>query len=77
MGVSRRQVLGGVAAFSLAPLAGCGPRAAELDVAVIGGGAAGTYGLLMSNCDAGMVEYWKQLAPKSDAEGFAWLRGDT
>lgn len=34
------------------------------------------YGLLMSYSDATSVEYWKQLAPKPDAQGFSWLAGD-
>ncbi|HEV2563068.1 MAG TPA: FAD-dependent oxidoreductase [Rhizomicrobium sp.] len=43
MGLSRRDVLGGTAAFSLTPFLGRTPRAAELDVAIIGGGVAGAY----------------------------------
>jgi monoamine oxidase len=41
--LDRRAVLGGVAAAAFAPLAGCAPRAPDLDVAIVGGGVAGVY----------------------------------
>src|SRR5690348_1069639 len=40
---NRRAVLGGLSATALAPLAGCAPRAPDLDVAIVGGGVAGAY----------------------------------
>jgi len=38
---------------------------------------ANGYGLLMSYCDSGSVEYWKELVgpAKPDAAGFQWLSG--
>jgi monoamine oxidase len=43
MTVSRRRILGGAAALSLAGLPGRAAPQAELDVAIIGGGVAGSY----------------------------------
>jgi len=43
MSFSRRRFLGAASAFSLAPIAARAARSSDLDVAIIGGGAAGTY----------------------------------
>jgi monoamine oxidase len=43
MNFSRRRFLGAVSAFSLVPSAARTARPSDLDVAIIGGGAAGTY----------------------------------
>lgn len=39
--------------------------------------AANGFGMLMMYCDAGTVEYWKELAPAAGAGGFQWLAGDS
>src|SRR5690348_5652762 len=43
MDFNRRRFLGAVSAFSLSPIAARSTQSVDLDVAIIGGGAAGTY----------------------------------